>query len=110
MPNRTGSFNPLLSPAAAVGRNNSITDSLEPKSHSNTSILVNPDFPISKMKFNVEGDLIASVTSHDRLIRICTIPEGHKVATLQPYQSSNIESTIIDMNFCAQTNYFCCLI
>ena len=62
------------------------------------------------MKFNIEGDIIATTSHHERLIRLYIVPEGLNICSLQPTQTSKVLSTILDMSFCVQTNYFCCLI
>jgi len=42
------------------------------------------------MKFNIGGDIIATSLSHDKLIRLVTVPDGLKIATLQPFKSSDL--------------------
>ena len=51
------------------------------KQHS-SSIKVDSDFPISILKFNLNGTYLASSSSSDNIIKIYQVLDGNKVATL----------------------------
>ena len=69
-------------------------------------LLVNETFPISSLRFNLTGTLLATTSSHENLIQIFKVDGRKKIATLEP----SISEQIIDVQFCSQTSYVCCLI
>ena len=62
-------------------------------------ISLDKNFPISKMVFSPNGELIAACTSHNNLLTILRVSDGEKVSTLQPSMSSKGDSSILDFSF-----------
>jgi len=71
-------------------------------------IQVNPNFPISMMKYNLEGDMLAVTCSNDNLVKIYKIPQRKRLFTLQTQIKG--EYQIVDFVFCSVSSYFAVLL
>lgn len=60
------------------------------------------------MKFNLQGDMLATSSSNENLVKIFQVPTCKKLVTLQP--SFKEPWQIIDFIFCSVSDYFAVLI
>lgn len=87
-----------------------------------SQITVNKKYPISKLKFNISGSLLAITSSHEIDIAVFSTLTGKKIAELNPQiatssgtMSKNVPlllNCVQDMSFCPQTagRFMVCLL